>query len=184
VSFAVHCVHLRFRMNWLPTELTMQSGGCFPCCPSRSSDPVDQEASKVSQNIDAGLKNSREDFNEEIKLLLLGAGDAGKSTIFKQMRIIHKDGISLDERMRSPFVRLLSRVRFKEIIHVNIVHAMKTLLLGVDRFDLQLAAESLVGLPPFFPLMPCSRTLSALQRSRSRQGLRCRRNTRRTSRRC
>lgn len=34
-----------------------------------------------------------------IKMLLLGAGESGKSTLFKQMKIINKNGYSEKERM-------------------------------------------------------------------------------------
>ena len=34
---------------------------------------------------------------EEVKLLLLGSAECGKSTVLKQMKIIHQNGYSKDE---------------------------------------------------------------------------------------
>ena len=52
-----------------------------------------------SNKIDADLDQKRQEEELKIKLLLLGAGESGKSTIFKQMRIIYGSPRS-DENLR------------------------------------------------------------------------------------
>ncbi len=58
-------------------------------------------------------------MDAEIKLLLLGAGESGKSTIAKQMRIIHLAGYSESER-----------ITFRDVVWGNVVAAMKVLCVG------------------------------------------------------
>jgi len=55
------------------------------------------------------------------KLLLLGAGESGKSTLFKQMAVIYGKGFSDDDRRE-----------YIEIIHTNIIRSMKTLIQQSD----------------------------------------------------
>jgi len=49
------------------------------CCPGNGSDV----ASARSQAIDTQLKKEKQKIENEVKLLLLGAGESGKSTIVK-----------------------------------------------------------------------------------------------------
>ena len=51
------------------------------------------------------MKKEMEAESKIIKMLLLGAGESGKSTIFKQMKIINKDGYS--EKERKEFISAL-----------------------------------------------------------------------------
>uniref|UniRef100_A0A8C5MY88 Guanine nucleotide-binding protein G(i) subunit alpha-2 n=1 Tax=Leptobrachium leishanense TaxID=445787 RepID=A0A8C5MY88_9ANUR len=57
----------------------------------------DKAAAERSKNIDKNLREDGEKAAREVKLLLLGAGESGKSTIVKQMKIIHEDGYSEEE---------------------------------------------------------------------------------------
>ncbi|KAL0486005.1 guanine nucleotide-binding protein G(i) subunit alpha [Acrasis kona] len=58
-----------------------------------------------------------DESKNEIKVLLLGAGESGKSTIFKQMKIIHQSGFPEEERNQ-----------YKDTIYGNVVRAMKNLV--------------------------------------------------------
>lgn len=55
-----------------------------------------------------------------LKLLLLGAGDSGKSTLFKQMKTLQKP-MPMEDRMQ-----------VKQVVHQNVIEAMQVLLAGVD----------------------------------------------------
>jgi len=67
--------------------------------------------------IDEGLRKYRKELDKEIKLLLLGAGDSGKSTVFKQMKIIHLEGFTEDERKS-----------FKLAVIGNLINSMQCLI--------------------------------------------------------
>ena len=44
------------------------------------------------------IRKDKKTQARQVKILLLGAGESGKSTILKQMRIIYSEGFRLDER--------------------------------------------------------------------------------------
>ncbi|KAI8832043.1 G-protein alpha subunit-domain-containing protein [Chytridium lagenaria] len=49
----------------------------------------DKEKRQRNDEIDAALKKEKASLKNEVKMLLLGAGESGKSTILKQMKLIH-----------------------------------------------------------------------------------------------
>ncbi|XP_066558234.1 GNAS complex locus isoform X2 [Amia ocellicauda] len=53
---------------------------------------------KRSRNIDKSLKAEKREYKQTHRLLLLGAGESGKSTIVKQMKILHVNGFNAEEK--------------------------------------------------------------------------------------
>ncbi|KAH7906832.1 guanine nucleotide binding protein, alpha subunit [Hygrophoropsis aurantiaca] len=56
-------------------------------------------AKRRSDKIDHYIGDDSRKFRKDIKILLLGSSESGKSTIVKQMRIIHQNGFSRNELM-------------------------------------------------------------------------------------
>ncbi|XP_041102101.1 guanine nucleotide-binding protein G(olf) subunit alpha-like [Polyodon spathula] len=81
-------------------------------------------AKKVSKNIDRALKEQKREYIQAHWLLLLGAGESGKSTIVKQMRILHVNGFNPEERKQK--IQDI-RKNMKDAI-VTIVSAMSILI--------------------------------------------------------
>ena len=86
------------------------------------------EESTTSAAIERDIKRDREKQRSEVKLLLLGAGESGKSTILKQMKLIHEGGYSTAE-LRA----------FRQIIFSNLIQSMKALLIGLDKLKWRLS---------------------------------------------
>lgn len=110
------------------------------CGPSKE----DKEGQARNDQIEAQLKKDRLAQKNEIKMLLLGAGESGKSTILKQMKLINHGSYSVEERDS-----------YKEIIFSNTLQSMRVILDAMERLDIPLSdgsnagrAEIILGLSP------------------------------------
>ncbi|XP_075427455.1 guanine nucleotide-binding protein G(s) subunit alpha isoform X2 [Ascaphus truei] len=56
---------------------------------------------KRSRSIDKSIKAAKKEFKQRHTLLLLGAGESGKSTIVKQMKILHVNGFNAEEKRKN-----------------------------------------------------------------------------------
>lgn len=87
------------------------------CCLSEEA----KEQKRINQEIEKQLRKDKRDARRELKLLLLGTGESGKSTFIKQMRIIHGSGYS-DEDKRG----------FTKLVYQNIFMAMQSMIKAME----------------------------------------------------
>lgn len=111
------------------------------CMNSKDISPEMREQGKHSAAIDKVIRADKKKYDRTVKILLLGvytsialpllnaicclltndipagAGESGKSTIIKQMRIIHSGGFPIDERRQT-----------RAVIYSNMIVAFKLLI--------------------------------------------------------
>jgi len=114
------------------------------CCGSGMSA---EEKSQMdgSSKMDRLMVLRQDEDRKIIKLLLLGTGESGKSTIFKQMQILYvEEGFSDYEKST-----------FRHVVRRNVVESTQTLLFGCEKFQLpfknpnsEKAAKFMVSLDP------------------------------------
>jgi len=92
---------------------------------------VSTDEKKRSNEIDKILNGDRRRLREEVKLLLLGPGESGKSTVFKQMKIIQDNGGFTTEELQS----------YKYIVYGNCVTQMKVIVNAAMKLDIQFQSE-------------------------------------------
>ncbi|KAK9475345.1 guanine nucleotide-binding protein alpha-3 subunit [Dipodascopsis tothii] len=85
------------------------------------------EEKERSAQIDREIERERKTLRNECKLLLLGSGESGKSTIIKQMKIIHQNGFTTAELKA-----------YRPAIYRNVVDAAINLIDGLDQLGLRL----------------------------------------------
>lgn len=87
-------------------------------------------SSKTNEKASKILRKDLKIQMNEVKILLLGAGESGKSTVFKQMKIINISDYTMNER-----------VDFKEHIAYNILTEFKMLIEGCEKLQIKLKNE-------------------------------------------
>jgi len=92
------------------------------CCLSEEQ----KEQKRINAEIERQLRKDKRDARRELKLLLLGTGESGKSTFIKQMRIIHGAGYTEDDRRG-----------FIKLVFQNIFMAMQTMIRAMELLKIQ-----------------------------------------------
>ncbi|XP_017292719.1 guanine nucleotide-binding protein subunit alpha-13 [Kryptolebias marmoratus] len=98
--------------DFLPSRSVLKV--CLPVCLLNSGEV---EQTRKSKEIDKCLSREKTYVKRLVKILLLGAGESGKSTFLKQMRIIH--GQDFDQQAREDF---------KGTIYCNVIKGIRVLV--------------------------------------------------------
>ncbi|KAK0223438.1 guanine nucleotide-binding protein [Armillaria fumosa] len=94
---------------------------------------AEAEAKRISEQIDEDLRQERENLKRkktDVKLLLLGQAESGKSTLQKQFQLMYKPN-SLDQERSS----------WRTVIYFNVVHSIKHILNTLEAWDDSLEDE-------------------------------------------
>ncbi|KAJ6610197.1 heterotrimeric G protein alpha subunit 4 [Mycena sp. CBHHK59/15] len=102
-------------------------GGCMSTADGYE---VTESEKALHAEAERQLKETRARMANEIKVLLLGSGDSGKSTILKQMRLIHNVPFSSQE-VES----------YRQLVFENVTRGLKALLDAMPDMGLSLPEE-------------------------------------------
>ncbi|TNY20341.1 heterotrimeric G protein alpha subunit B [Rhodotorula diobovata] len=94
---------------------------------------IDAEAAqqnKASAAIDAELRRARQEEGKTVKCLMLGAGESGKSTLVKQMRLMYANPYTDRER-----------AEYAEVVYANAVQSMQAVIRGFEVVRIQIPAH-------------------------------------------
>ncbi|KAG0194783.1 Guanine nucleotide-binding protein alpha-2 subunit [Apophysomyces sp. BC1034] len=84
----------------------------------------EREARGHSRRIDRIIEEDSKRLKRECKILLLGSGESGKSTVVKQMKIIHQNGYTNDELYG-----------WRATVYKNVVDSARALVAAIRQFD-------------------------------------------------
>lgn len=85
---------------------------------------------QINDAIEQTLKMKKTNEKNQISLLLLGAGESGKSTVLKQMKLLHKGGFSQQERRQ-----------YAQVIWVDVIQSMKILIVQARKLGIPLECD-------------------------------------------
>ncbi|KAI9445579.1 heterotrimeric G protein alpha subunit 4 [Lactarius indigo] len=100
-------------------------------CMSAAAVEVSEDDKRRHREAEKSLKEAKQKLSSQVKVLLLGSGDSGKSTILKQMRLIHRVPFSSQE-VES----------YRQLIFVNLTHGLKYVLDSMEDMELEVSPEN------------------------------------------
>ncbi|KAF9491609.1 heterotrimeric G-protein alpha subunit, GPA2-like protein [Pleurotus eryngii] len=102
-------------------------GGCM----SAPGVPVTEQEKAMNREAEKQLREAKAKLEKQVKVLLLGSGDSGKSTILKQMRVIHHVPFSAQE------IEI-----FRQLVFSNLTVGLKYVLDAMRDMDLKVSEDN------------------------------------------
>lgn len=103
--------------------------GCAASVPEDEADPF-LEDKRIDNAINQSMQLHKQRGKNEIKMLLLGAGESGKSTVLKQMKVLHKGGFTQQER-----------IQYTHVIWADIIQSMKLIIIQARKLGIPLECD-------------------------------------------
>jgi guanine nucleotide-binding protein subunit alpha len=100
-------------------------------CMSATAVDISEDDKRRHREAEKSLKEAKQKLSSQVKVLLLGSGDSGKSTILKQMRLIHRVPFSSQE-VES----------YRQLIFNNLTHGLKYVLDSMEDMQLEVSPEN------------------------------------------
>ncbi|GAB5587430.1 hypothetical protein Unana1_02330 [Umbelopsis nana] len=107
----------------------------------------EREAKRISNAIDRRLAAEKAALSKDrtAKLLILGAGESGKTTVLKQIKIIHGDGFNTEREDYRRIIRLNALTAIRELCLCMVQNKiMLAFPINQEHFDYILSLESTV----------------------------------------
>lgn len=103
--------------------------GCGASVPDLDRNDPYYESKRANDAIDLLLARPVTE-KDQVKLLLLGAGESGKSTVLKQMRLLHQSGFTHQERLQ-----------YVQVIWADAIQSMKILIIQARKMGIELDCD-------------------------------------------
>ncbi|KAK5629164.1 hypothetical protein RRF57_004879 [Xylaria bambusicola] len=105
---------------------------------------TDEAGDARSRELDKVIKQDEKRMQKEVKLLLLGAGESGKSTVLKQMKLIYAQGFSKTEKLE-----------WKPVVLINVIQSLRLIFDAMEDYAIEFERKENEPGSSWYHVMSC-----------------------------
>ena len=98
------------------------------CCTTATEE--EREEARIAKQIDRQQNQDMKAEQKKVKMLLLGTGESGKSTVFKQMKVLYGAPLTIEEQRH-----------YTQVVYSNVISAIKVLCIMSEQMEPDGCAE-------------------------------------------